>query len=435
MKLNININIKTQQMRLLCFGLIALSLGQNLTAQTEQKSTKDFGFEAYGWVSGQYFYDTRQTGYSREGLLSYYGLPKSLDENGKDINARPTSNFNLSTSRIGMKIYSPDVFGAKIVGQIEGDFTGQSDANIHLFRLRQANITLDWGNTKLLIGHAWSALFLPEMVPSMQDLHTGGPFHPFSRTNQVRLDQKLCSDLKLVATAGFQRDYSSYGVNSARSPFNQINSNIPEFNLQLHYKKDNLFAGLGGEYKAVRPRTDYTLGTKKYAQDNLVHSFAATAFANYKNDFLDIKLQGLWGQNMNDYMMLGGFVESIFDSINNEFTYTPTQIASCWIDIAYPKGVFRPALFLGYQKNLGYNSYFAVENFYGVGKDIDNIFRIAPRLEIYPNKALSFIAGVEYTAAAYGLWEANTAKVVNSEYVGNFRLSLAFCYKFNTGRI
>ena len=411
--------------------LSVLFLSNLLKAQEKSK----FGIEGYGWIGGMYFYDSRQTSNAREGLLSFYPLNIQRDALGKDINARVNSNLNLSSSRIGIKIFTPDVFSAKTFGVLEADFTGQSDANIHLFRLRQAHISFDWGKTKLLIGHTWSPLFLAEMIPTIQDLHNGGPFHPFSRTNQIRIDQKLILGFNLTFSAGVQRDYTSIGVNSLRSPMNQINSNIPELNLFLTYKSENLFAGFGLEHKSRKPRNDYSYNNDTYSQTTILNSMAYTAFANYKNSFIDIKLQGVIGQNLNDYMMLGGFVESSFDTINYSFTYKNTETASLWMDISYPKGKYRGALFIGYQKNLGFSPDFTAANYYGTGKDIDNVFRIAPRLEFYPSNNYFITLQAEYTQASYGIYQPKGGKVEDLNDIGNYRFSLAFVYKFNTPRL
>lgn len=410
--------------------LSVLLLSNLLKAQEESK----FGIEGYGWIGGMYFYDSRQTSSAREGLLSFYPLNIQRDALGKDINARANSNLNLSSSRFGLRIFTPDVFSAKTSGVLEADFTGQADANIHLFRLRQAHFSFDWGKTKLLIGHTWSPLFLVEMTPSIQDLHNGGPFHPFSRTNQIRIDQKLLLGFNLIFSAGVQRDYASIGVNSLRSPMNQINSNIPELNLFLTHKSKNFYAGLGLEHKTIKPRNDYSYNNNKYTQSTILNSMAYTAFANYKNSSIDIKLQGIIGQNLNDYMMLGGFVESSFDTINYSFTYENTEIASLWMDISYPKGKYRGALFVGYQKNLGFKSDFTAANYYGTGMDIDNVFRIAPRFEFYPSNNYFFTLQAEYTKVSYGKYQPMGGEVLDLNDISNYRFSLAFVYKFNTPR-
>lgn len=410
--------------------IILSMIGPRLKAQDEKR----FGLEAYGWVSGMYFYDTRQTSSAREGLLSYYPLNQRLDANGKDINARPNSNLNFATSRVGMRFYTPDLFGAKTAGNIEADFSGQSDPNIYVFRLRQAHITLDWERTRLLIGHTWTPFFILEMMPSVQDLHNGGPFHPFSRNNQIRLEQMLSNSIKMQLAAGFQRDYASIGING-RDPFNQISSNIPEMSMFFHYKSSNWFAGLGGEYKALKPRHSYSHLGETLVQNALVHSYITTAFLNYKNESIDIKFQGIYGQNMNNHMMLGGFVESIFDPVSKTFSYSPTNTASAWLDVLYPLNNYRFGLFMGYTQNLGHSAGFDVGQYYGTDKDIANVYRVAPRMEIHPSPSYFITLQAEYTQANYGDWQSKTGEVIDIKGIENYRLSFAFTYKFNTPRL
>jgi len=132
--------------------------------------------------------------------------------------------------------------------------------------------------------------------------------------------------------------------------------------------------------------------------------------------------------------MLGGFVESSFDTINYSFTYKNTETASLWMDISYPKGKYKGALFIGYQKNLGFSPDFTAANYYGTGKDIDNVFRIAPRFEFYPSNNYFITLQAEYTQASYGIYQPKGGKVEDLNEIGNYRFSLAFVYKFNTPR-
>jgi hypothetical protein len=382
-------------------GLSLVCLFSNLFSQE-----KKFGFEFYGWVSPQYFINSHEIVEARDGQLSLYPKPADYDENGKDKNQNTNQNFSAAASRFGARIFLNDILGAKVVGNLETDFTGQSDANMHLLRLRQANVKMSWENVSLTMGHGWSAFCVPEMMPAMQDLNNGAPFHPFSRLNHIRLDYSPIKILNIVATAGWQRDYASIGISRVRDYRQQSFASIPELNLQLQVKTNNLFAGVGTEYKELKPNKNI---------NNTLSSFAYTAFLNYKNQDFNLKLQAISGENLNDYCMVGGFYE--FNG-----NYIPTTINSLWCDLSYNLGRITPALFIAGATHDFDRTYI---NTYGSGMSVENLYRIAPRVDFFLNKDLFFTLTLEYTNVKY-------EDAVCKERIGNYRLGISLLYKFSS---
>jgi len=84
-------------------------------------------------------------------------------------------------------------------------------------------------------------------------------------------------------------------------------------------------------------------------------------------------------------------------------------------------------LFAGYTKNLG-----SQDNIYGKyyvrGKNIDYIYRTAPRISFISNK-LSLSAEIELTAAAYGRTQIN-GTVIKTQEPKNYRFLFAAVYNF-----
>lgn len=382
-------------------GLSLVCLFSNLFSQE-----KKFDFEFYGWVSPQYFINSHEIEEARDGQLSLYPKPANYDENGKDRNQNTNQNFSAAASRFGARIFLSDILGAKVVGNLETDFTGQSDANMHLLRLRQANVKMSWENVSLTMGHGWSAFCVPEMMPAMQDLNNGAPFHPFSRLNHIRVDYSPLKILNIVASAGWQRDYASIGLNGTRDYRQQSFASIPELNLQLQVKTDNLFAGVGAECKELKPNKNI---------NNTLSSFAYTAFLNYKNQALNLKMQAISGGNLNDYCMIGGFYE--FNG-----NYTPTTVNSLWCDVSYSLGRITPALFIAGATHDFDRIYI---NTYGSGMGVENLYRIAPRVDFFLNKDLFFTLTLEYTNVKY-------EDAVCKDRVGNYRLGISLLYKFSS---
>lgn len=382
-------------------GLSLVCLFSNLFSQE-----KKFDFEFYGWVSPQYFINSHEIVEARDGQLSLYPKPAIYDENGKDKNQNTNQNFSAAASRFGARIFLSDILGAKVVGNLETDFTGQSDANMHLLRLRQANVKMSWENVSLTMGHGWSAFCVPEMMPAMQDLNNGAPFHPFSRLNHIRLDYSPIKILNVVATAGWQRDYASIGIGGGRDYRQQSFASIPELNLQLQVKTNHLFAGVGAEYKELKPNKDI---------NNTLSSFAYTAFLNYKNQDFNLKLQAISGGNLNDYCMIGGFYE--FNG-----NYTPTTVNSLWCDLSYSLGRITPALFIA---GATHDFDRKQENLFGSGMGVENLYRIAPRVDFFLNKDLFFTLTLEYTNVKY-------QDEICKERIGNYRLGVSLLYRFSS---
>lgn len=382
-------------------GLSLVCLFSNLFSQE-----KKFGFEFYGWVSPQYFINSHEIVEARDGQLSLYPKPAIYDENGKDKNQNTNQNFSAAASRFGARIFLSDILGAKVVGNLETDFTGQSDANMHLLRLRQANVKMSWEKVSLTMGHGWSAFCVPEMMPAMQDLNNGAPFHPFSRLNHIRVDYSPLKILNVVASAGWQRDYASIGLNGTRDYRQQSFASIPELNLQLQVKTNHLFAGVGAECKELKPRKDL---------DASLTSLAYTAFLNYNTNDLNLKMQAISGGNLNDYCMVGGFYE--FDG-----NYTPTTVNSLWCDLSYSLGRITPALFIA---GATHDFDRKQENLFGSGMGVENLYRIAPRVDFFLNKDLFFTLTLEYTNVKY-------QDEICKERIGNYRLGVSLLYRFSS---
>ncbi len=376
---------------------------------------KGYDFEVYGWINPQYFLNSRHTSGARDGLLSLVPLSPRYSASGEDLNNKFNHNFSAATTRIGARIGLSDVLGARVVGNIEGDFTGQSDANLHLLRLRQANVKMQWDEGfALTAGHGWSVFCVPEMMPQMQELNNGTPFHPFSRLNQIRLDYSPVGVINLVGSLGWQKDYASIGINGGRDYKQQSRAMIPEVNLQLQFRHNGVFAGVTAEMKTLKPREDY---------DQTLTTYAANAFLRYQTPKLCLKLQAVYGENLNDYCLFGGYYERPTDLTVSSYEYAPTTVSSVWFEAIYDCGKVTPAVFIGYGEHLGQKTDWG--NGYGTSMDLENVFRIAPRVDIQLTKDFNLCATVEYTNVKY-------RDEVCKERLENWRLGLMLLYKFST---
>ncbi|MCX7875996.1 MAG: hypothetical protein N2321_07510 [Melioribacteraceae bacterium] len=384
---------------------------------------QNIGINFTGFVKTDIFYDSRQTISLREGHFLLYPQNEKLDANNADVNAK--SNFNILSiqSRLLGKITGPDAFGAKTSGQIEAEFFGTNDADINGFRLRHAFVKFDWENSSLLVGQTWHPLFISEMFPSVVSFNTGAPFQPFGRNPQIRLTHSF-DNIKLILTAASQRDFSSNGPDGFSSSYLR-NSVIPNINTQIQYLNNNNLIGIGLDYKKITPRV---VTTKNLKTDNSLPSISLTGYAKYNKDLFTLKSQLVYGSNLADLMMLGGYAVKFINPNNGFEEYTSIKVLSVWGELIYGKEI-EYGIFAGYSKNLGADDKITGP-YYGRATNIDNLLRISPRIQLNSNKA-RFSTEVEYTVAAYGKNDNNNnGKVIDAKNISNLRLLFAVYYFF-----
>lgn len=375
-----------------------------------------------GFVKAEGMFDTRQVVEAREGYLLLYPKKPSLDKNGKDINAHGSFNQYAMIARLTAKITGPDVLGAKASALIEGDFTGASNTENNSFRLRHAYLKLKWNHVSVIAGQYWHPINIPEMIPNVLSLNTGAPFHPFSRQPQIRLDVskgKLNTVLAIVS----QRDYVSTGPAGASSIYLR-NSMIPNIHGQVQYVSDKFFAGAGMDYKRLVPRlvTDSMYSTKAG-----VNCLSYTAFIMAKTKPLVLKMQWIYGQGLNEHLIMGGYGVSSNNLMSNQQEYTPLNYMSAWIALQTTGKIWQGSLFAGYTKGFGAKDVI-VGPVYARDADIAYVYRVAPMIS-YTNGKLVLCSELEFTTAAYGKTNSQY-EVTDAKPVTNARISFSAGYFF-----
>jgi hypothetical protein len=397
-----------------------------------------------GFLKSDIFYDTRKNVEIVDGLFLFYPNAENPDANGKDIDAVSQIRMSAVTSRLNTKFTGPDVLNAKTTALIEFDFSGFNSIGL---RLRHAYVKLNWTNDEVLFGRFWHPLFCTDVFPTVLALNTGAPFNVFNRTEQIRFTRFMGSFSAMIATT-MQYDYSfpsEFNQKSAVYFSNYYhNSIIPDLSLNLQFKTDMLIIGATANYKVNQPKT-YTEGPttgpvasqkiNKYVTDEKVSSIAISGYAQVKAGLLKVKASGMYGENMREFLMIGGYAIKTQDTITGKETYSTMNNLSTWANILYGDAL-QGGLFVGYTKNLGSSdkTLSSVSGAFSRGSNIDKIIRISPMVS-YKTGKLQFQFEIEHTIASYAkattdIDLTNGGKIKNTTDIANTRVQFSTFFYF-----
>lgn len=386
----------------------------------------DYEVHIGGFISSESVFDTRQTVSAREGDVLLYPAPVIYDDYGEDMNGNSTFNMFSIHSRLRAKVSGPEMFGAKTSALVETDFVGTSNEIMSMMRLRHAMIKLTWQKSELLLGQYWHPLFIGSAFPEVSTWGGGLPFDILSRSPQIRYTQHFTTHLTGSVTAITQRDFASTGPNGASAEYIR-NAAVPEFDITLEYHTKTSEVGVIAGYKTIKPRlydldgnvTDLTLG-----------SWQGSVYARKDWGKLTTKIKALYGQNLYNFAMIGGYVEYI-DPVTQELSYDNYETLGTWAEFIYNQEHWFYGAFAGYTQNMGVSD-FQQEGFeanrYARGTDIDYVYRVAPRVGYKINKFL-IMAEVSYDQIAYGDTQ-DDGIVENTLLADNLRVQLHFRYCF-----
>ena len=406
-------------------GLLALCC---MGGYAQDKAVKA---ELYGFVRNYFTYDSRSCVQSNEGLFNM--LPNDINpgQNGEDLNAIPSVRFLSMTTRLGLNVAGPEIFGAKSTAKIESDFCGASSSTAFNLRIRQAYTKLAWEHSDLLVGQAWHPMS-GDLMPEVFSLATGAPFNPFNRSPQVRYNYAPTKGLQFTASAIYQFQYGSGGLDGKTSNTYSRNALVPELFVGMAAKNKILTGGWGVNASTIAPRVK--------AVDMLVHerlvSLSAMVFGSLKVDDLSVRAKAVYGQNTSHMMQPTGFgiVETFDNGVNN---YEPMEMGSTWITMMYGKKL-RYGFFAGWLKNYGHDGKKFTSLVVRNNTGLDEAYRFSP---IITYKVQNMQIGLEYehTAAAYGKYfvhendysnQVTNGTVTNTHWVANNRICMMLKYDF-----
>ena len=400
--------------------------------------SKDVNVKFGGFMRAEYYVDSKEMAGALDDLFGFFPEKPVYDKNGKDINNVVRHNFSTQATRFNALFTGPSVFNAKSSAFFEFDFTGGNSVNL---RYRHAYGQLSWTKTDVLFGKSWNPLAAIHF-PSVLGLHTAIPFRPFGRGDQVRVTYRLTDKISILGAALIQTEHRSTLETSAAT---DVRANpIPDMHLQLFHKTNNLMLGLLSEYKITRPAT-YTEGAgtpkPKYITKETVSSFSLGGIMDYKKDLFNAKASVLYGQNLSELYIAGGYATTSIDATTGHRTYSPSNSVSSWLNFTYGKK-WIAGVFGGYHKNLGYHTpilaptlddngvTIKTPTLFGRWQNIDHIYRASTSLT-YKIERWVFGAEVDYNVAAYGEVDyGKKGKIKNATETSNIRGVLSATFIF-----
>lgn len=368
-----------------------------------------------GFVKLDAFHDSRQVVSAREGTFLLY--PQPVDEQlhprslqPHDYNDAASLNLTAFFSRLRADISAPSALGASTSGAIEVDFLGTANGLENIVRLRHAFVHLDWGAHALTAGQYWSPLFVPEVFPQTASFNLGVPIQPLAWFPQVRYTGRHGA-LRTIAALTMQRD----GFEDIAGRHTQQQASLPGAHLHVDVIEGRWLAGVGSYVRTIRPELHGDRFT----------SGGAALYGRYTAPGWTIRAQGLYGSNMADHLMIGGYIETERAGI---VAYRPLHTASAWTNILTTGQPIFFGVFAGVTTNRGLGSALkdgeTVVHEAARGGTIDRVWRLSPQIG-YQADRLRIALELEATSARYAHERTDRLRPIpNGESVTNLRTLL-----------
>lgn len=439
---------------ILIIFIFLLSTFNSVQAQDTTQAVKQSSNQAiklYGFVRNYLTFDSRETYTVIGGEYNMMPYDERWNEDhSEDLNDISSMQLQALTSRFGIDIRGPQLWGWNSNGKLEADFGGFGTNNT-LLRLRLAYVKLSKGGTELLFGQDWHPLS-GNIMPDVLGMAAGAPFRPHSRTPQIRATL-FRGSFGYTAALLWQLQYMNNGPTSPSNPAstNSIdfahNALWPEAFLGLNYKQGPWYAQVGVDAQILKPRTHALIGGVTKKVDESVASFTPTLYAQYLEGPWSLKLRTLLASNTSHLNQLVGYAVTALNP-DGSWNYAPLRATITYLNLAYNHAITQSStnaikfnLFLGYMKNLGAGEDLwldpATKNYHIYMKGGENftllnsIWRIAPSIS-YNTKAFNIGLEYELTACTYGDLASDGSILLNDNLrnVLNHRLCALVKYNF-----
>ena len=386
----------------LCMGINMLfALMPTMLSAQEDEGQDKVSYKFYGHITHEAIFDTHRSVFTRDGSLYLYpASPAYHPQTGSMINKNSQFEMLSLFSRVGVRVAGPDVFNAKLTGLLEGDFYGTSEMYKRHLRVRHAMMKLQWDKASITLGQYWHPMFTPEVFPKVSSAGAAAPFNPLNRSPQVRFDFTPTPLVKIVAAALAHGYHSSSGPERA-----QKNAGLPDLQFQLHLGKSSSFlTGITAGYMWLQP-LETSVGGVQYYSEKLIGAYNLQWFGLVKLSDLTLQAKFSYGENMSQFVMLGGYGRLLNDaSSNTDYDYANLRTYAGWIESFYDiSEKWNVGLFAGVTGSLGATQQIDVAGpiWYQRAANLAQALRVSPRI-VYTNKHLSFALEYMYSSADYG---------------------------------
>ena len=437
-------------------ALFALAVAQVGLAQEETSAT------LYGYVRGEFAFDSRQVIAAREGNYIDLATPINRETtNGKDLNGLANFNGWGVESRLGVKIAGPEFFGMKSEALIESHFFGSSNANINSLALRHAYVKLSSDKVEWLVGQFWHPMFVTNVSPRTYNFNAGSPFQPFNRSPQIRFSTKG-EVFRFTAAAITERDFTSQVLSTNTTTSNAAKSGLPAFHAQFQFGRDDKFVGgFGVNYKTTKAAWRNALNRDERKNVG-AFNFLAYAKAQFTENFA-WQIYGNYGENSTELLELGG-VGVTYNLVDKKYKLQNSRNLALWTEFF---GNFSPSfewgLFGGFSQDFGYNRsngyYFTGQMSNAYAQQLNtlelaanstlgpngvvpiNTWRISPRFG-WKSGNTKLAVEFDYTSTTWAGFETKTDGIIGTYTTGklkklakdatgdNFRVSLSLIQSF-----
>lgn len=396
-----------------------------------------------GYLKHESAYDTRQNNGIDANEYLLYPEPPIYDTQHRDINHRGQHAFFTLESRAGITAEGPTIKSYQPKAVVTADFFGRSfeiDAIADLLNLatmRYAYVDLTNDRWSFLCGYFWHLFCFDQYTPNSVSNNCGDPFVVDSRNPQLRIS-KLGKRSKFSVALSTQLDYTSDGPIGFDTSYSK-NAIMPNLTLRYDHTFGTHTCCFAVDLKRLAPRLQTNTGYK--TRESLMSGAINSTLALKWPDKVSCYSSLVYGQNMTNFVIFGGYAVHTIDPVTDVRTYANLQGTAIQTDIEILRWDQRcvPGIFLGYGKNLGARTSIIDDQLaddgslverrvYGIGTTIDHAWRIAPRLRLFYKTVCAGIE-LECTQASYGIRDTH-AKVRCTQPVTNIRLLSAVYYIF-----
>jgi hypothetical protein len=306
---------------------------------------------------------------------------------------------------------------------VEVDFLGTTNDKFNMLRMRHAYLQLNWTKTELLAGQTWHPMFVAACFPMVVNFGGSLPYHVLSRAPMLKLTYKP-GKLAMTAYVLTQSDFPTSGPQGASSVYLR-NSGLPEIYGQLMYSSPSLLLGTTAGFMVLHPELKTAAG---YRNDASISALTANVFGKLSMASFTLRTQGIYSENANHLIMLGGFGETdITNALTGERGYSNVGTMSVWADIETNGPKYKVGFFAGYSENLGSEKAITGRSWVR-GGNIASIYRMGPRFILISGK-LAWGLEAFYDVATYGTPDSKFQFDETTD-VANLRLLSSLKYSF-----